>query len=97
MAAPAATQHFHVSFGRIEQPFQYLDRRGLTGSIWTQQAKALASLDFQVQAVNGVNLVIIALPQITTRHCQFRVHGFEKYEWSWISIRYTEDAASFTH
>jgi hypothetical protein len=51
--APRCPQDLDVARVRCRQPFEDLDRRGLAGAVRSEQAKALAGADREVEARDG--------------------------------------------
>ena len=66
--APAKTQHLDFTGSWSEQTFQDFNGCGLARPVGTEQAKALAHLDRQVQAAHGFHggFAVVALPQVQT-------------------------------
>ena len=66
MRLPGAAQNFDIAGSRFQQAFQDFDGRGFACAVGTQQTKALAGLDGEVQAAYGFYFPFIGLAQIAT-------------------------------
>ena len=61
---PGLAQNRDLSRGRRQQTFQDFDGGGLPCSVRSEQAEALARLDFQIQPADGFNLAVVGLAQV---------------------------------
>src|SRR5262249_21723344 len=53
--APMHPEHFDFAGCRVEQPFDYFNRRCLARAVGTQQAEALAAFDSEIQAADRLH------------------------------------------
>ena len=60
LGRPPQAEHLDLSRGRLVEPFEDLDGRGLARSVGAEEAKALAHRDLQVDAVDRMNWAISA-------------------------------------
>jgi hypothetical protein len=56
--APMHPEQFHVAGIRGRQPFADLDRGGFSRAVGPEKAEALASADFEVQAIDGDHVLV---------------------------------------
>src|SRR5262245_7221654 len=70
--APRPSQHFDFTAGGRQQPLDDLDCRCFSRAIRSQQPKALADLDFQIQTAHGFDgwPSRIAVDKIRTSHSE---------------------------
>ena len=66
MRLPRASKNFDFAGSRFQQAFQDFDGRGFACAVGTEQAKALARLDGQIQAADGFYFPFIGLAQVST-------------------------------
>src|SRR5260370_35765463 len=74
-------EHFNVSLGGIQEAEQQLDRGGLSGAVWTQQAKDLAAPHFKIHAVHRARLR--TAPEIL-EHLGQTPHGDDDFAVRWM-------------
>ena len=66
MRLPGPAENFDLARGRLQQAFQNLDGRGLSGAVRAEQAEALAGIDGEVETADGFDLAFISLTQPAT-------------------------------
>jgi hypothetical protein len=77
---PVAPENRDLTRGGIEQAFKNFNRRGLAGTVRTEQAETFARLNLEIEPADGFNFAVVGLAQIATLNGGRHLRHFSR-EW----------------